>query len=382
MAVLGAGASSRFLWGRASHPVLRTVTQPVGCWDCGWQAKRYLLTDEILKLREFQKKKLATVYHVYGKKDLYFQSINDKLQKNRIILRSELQTLLHLCQTPADVEFAKQVIYRYHEENKNVMFGEFKFGPIFIRLCYELDLEEAALELLKDQSLGNFFHDCTSYNILMDMLFTKGQYEGALEVLVQMRNQKVRFSKDTYILAFAICYKLNNSNSCKICTTLLDEIEMKGNWLPTQASCFAVAFALKQNDIAKARSIYSQIRKTDGRLCNNLNLLIKVHNNELEDVLQMLEAASESPGPVYVRKIEFSEQVMNTVGEKLKHTRLYSQFNQIYRNLKDSGQITQLTLDDMLCYTSNEHRHALNLLKPKKVSQRTFKSLQSALLAE
>lgn len=29
--------------------------------------------------------------------------------------------------------------------------GEYKFGPLFMRLCYELDLEESAVELIKDQ---------------------------------------------------------------------------------------------------------------------------------------------------------------------------------------------------------------------------------------
>ncbi|CAH2296897.1 pentatricopeptide repeat-containing 2, mitochondrial isoform X1 [Pelobates cultripes] len=368
MAVLGAGR-----W------VLRAVSPPPAVCH---QAKRYLLTEEILKLRDFQKKKLAMVYHVYGKKDLYFQSVNDKLQKNRIILRSELQTLLHLCETPADVEFAKQVIYRYHEENKNVIFGEFRFGPIFIRLCYDLDLEDAALELVKDQSLGHFFHDCTSFNILMDMLFTKGQYERAVDVLLEMRQRKIKFSKDTYILAFASCYKLNNSDSCKICSTLLDEIEMKDSWLPTQAACFAVAFALKQKQFRAAKTVYSQIRNSNGKLCKNLHLLVKLHNNELEDVLHVLEVAVAATGPVFVRKPEFSEDVMSAIEEKLKHTELERRFNQVYLDLQNSGQISVLTLDDMLCFTPHEHRQNLNLFKKRKVSSRTFRSLQSALLVE
>lgn len=31
---------------------------------------------------------------------------------------------------------------------------------------------------------------------------------GALEVLIEMKNQDVKFNKDTYALAFAICYRL------------------------------------------------------------------------------------------------------------------------------------------------------------------------------
>lgn len=43
------------------------------------------------------------------------------------------------------------LIARYHAENKNINLGDYKFGPLFIRLCYELDLEESAMELIKDQ---------------------------------------------------------------------------------------------------------------------------------------------------------------------------------------------------------------------------------------
>ncbi|XP_064873438.1 pentatricopeptide repeat-containing protein 2, mitochondrial-like isoform X2 [Oncorhynchus nerka] len=41
---------------------------------------------------------------------------------------------------------------RDHEENSNVAFGEFKFGPPFMRLCYELGLEDMAAATLTDKS--------------------------------------------------------------------------------------------------------------------------------------------------------------------------------------------------------------------------------------
>ncbi|XP_004910868.1 pentatricopeptide repeat-containing protein 2, mitochondrial isoform X2 [Xenopus tropicalis] len=344
MALLGSWTAQRWLLENGGRSLLRAGAQLALC--CSLQAKRYLLTDDILKLHEFQKKKLTTLYQIYGKKDLYFQTIEEKLQRNGIILRDELKTLLHLCSTQPDVEFAKRVIYRYHEENKNVMFGEFRFGPVFLRLCYELDLEDIAVELLKDKTLHGFFSDCTSFNILMDMLFTKGQYERAVEVLVQMRNQRVRFSKETYILAFAICYKLE--------------------------------------EFVKARKLYSQIMNTDSKLCNNLLLLIKVHTSTVEDVLQFLEAAAQAMGSKFVKKTEFAEELLAATGQKLKsHTELYTRFNIVYHRLKDAGQISGLTLDQMLCYTPPElTRSNLHLIRNRKTSRRTFRSLQSTLLVE
>lgn len=43
------------------------------------------------------------------------------------------------------------MLTRYHSENHNLLYGDFKFGPLFMRLCYELGLEDFAAATLKDQ---------------------------------------------------------------------------------------------------------------------------------------------------------------------------------------------------------------------------------------
>lgn len=48
------------------------------------------------------------------------------------------------------------MITRYHAENKNFTLGEYKFGPVFMRLCYELDLEDSAVELVRDKVIYCF----------------------------------------------------------------------------------------------------------------------------------------------------------------------------------------------------------------------------------
>ncbi|KAK2117985.1 Pentatricopeptide repeat-containing protein 2, mitochondrial [Saguinus oedipus] len=85
--------------------------------------------------------------------ETYFRNLEEKLSQNKLILKEELITLLHLCESRDHVELAKNVIYRQLDkmENRNITVGEYKFGPLFMRLCYELDLEESAVELIKDQ---------------------------------------------------------------------------------------------------------------------------------------------------------------------------------------------------------------------------------------
>ncbi|XP_062984702.1 pentatricopeptide repeat-containing protein 2, mitochondrial [Elgaria multicarinata webbii] len=384
MAIALVEGSNRILREAINRSVLGTrVAAPPGCWSCIQGAQRYLLTDNVVQLQGFQQKKLETGYKISGQKDAYFRTMEEKLTKNRLILKDELKTLLHLCQTKDEVEMAKRVIYRYHEENKNVAFGEFRFGPLFMRLCYELDLETSAFELIKDQALHGFFADSTSFNILMDLLFTKGHYERALEVLLEMKNQGVKFNSETYLLASAICYKLNTSESCKICTTLFEDMQLKGDQIPRRAQYFAVAFALNQNDVVKAHSCYSQIMNTENRICSNLKILLQAASGDLEDLVKTLEMASESSTSHLVKKTEYCMSVLATIREKLQdNPALCVQFEETFANLHALGQVTSLTLDDLLCHTPRTKRHPLKPLKQNQASRRTFKPLGSVLLAE
>eukprot|EP00070_Physeter_catodon_P041873 XP_028348767.1 pentatricopeptide repeat-containing protein 2, mitochondrial isoform X3 [Physeter catodon] len=292
------------------------------CSRCPLGAKRYLLTDNIVKLKDFQHKKVAVACNLPGTKETYLRNLEEKLTQSKLILKEELRTLLHLCECWDDVELAKNVIYRYHAENRNITLGEYKFGPLFMRLCYELHLEETAVELIKDQHLRGFFSDSTSFNILMDMLFIKGKYKthswlltGALEVLIEMKNQDVKFNKDTYLLAFAICYKLNSPESFTICTTLREEALIKGEILSRRASCFAVALALNQNQLAKAISIFSQIMRPESIICTNLNIMIHIQSNMLKTLIDILKDAAEGNLSRFVKKHVFSEEVSNQPNE-------------------------------------------------------------------
>ncbi|XP_057597345.1 pentatricopeptide repeat-containing protein 2, mitochondrial isoform X3 [Hippopotamus amphibius kiboko] len=259
-----------------------------------------------------------------------------------------------------------------------------------MRLCYELDLEESAVELIKDQHLQGFFSDSTSFNILMDILFTKGKYKthswllaGALEVLIEMKNQDVKFNKDTYILAFAICYKLNSPESFKICTTLREEALIKGEILSRRASCFAVALALNQNELAKAISVFSQIMNPESIICTNLNIMIHIQSNMLKTLIDILQDAAEENLSRFVKKHVFSEEVLVKVREKVKDVpALLARFDKLCGKLHINGQVTTYSLDALLCHIPRDRGSHTVLLKQRTVSRRTFQPLSQSLWAE
>uniref|UniRef100_A0A671G7F3 Pentatricopeptide repeat domain 2 n=1 Tax=Rhinolophus ferrumequinum TaxID=59479 RepID=A0A671G7F3_RHIFE len=207
--------------------------------------------------------------------------------------------------------------------------------------------------------------------------------KGALEVLIEMKNQDVKFSKDTYVLAFAICYKLNSPESFKICTTLREEALIKGEVLSTRASCFAVALALNQNQVEKAISIFSQIMKPESIICTNLNIMIHIQSNMFKTLMEILKDATERNLSRYVKKHAFSEEVLAKVREKVKDVpALLARFDELYEKLHINGQVTTYTLDALLCHTPKDQKSHMMLLNKRTVSRRTFQPLSQSLWAE
>uniref|UniRef100_A0A671G7F8 Pentatricopeptide repeat domain 2 n=1 Tax=Rhinolophus ferrumequinum TaxID=59479 RepID=A0A671G7F8_RHIFE len=211
----------------------------------------------------------------------------------------------------------------------------------------------------------------------------KMSFTGALEVLIEMKNQDVKFSKDTYVLAFAICYKLNSPESFKICTTLREEALIKGEVLSTRASCFAVALALNQNQVEKAISIFSQIMKPESIICTNLNIMIHIQSNMFKTLMEILKDATERNLSRYVKKHAFSEEVLAKVREKVKDVpALLARFDELYEKLHINGQVTTYTLDALLCHTPKDQKSHMMLLNKRTVSRRTFQPLSQSLWAE
>uniref|UniRef100_A0A2I2YNT3 Pentatricopeptide repeat domain 2 n=1 Tax=Gorilla gorilla gorilla TaxID=9595 RepID=A0A2I2YNT3_GORGO len=207
--------------------------------------------------------------------------------------------------------------------------------------------------------------------------------KGALQVLIEMKNQDVKFTKDTYVLAFAICYKLNSPESFKICTTLREEALLKGEILSRRASCFAVALALNQNEMAKAMSIFSQIMNPESIACINLNIIIHIQSNMLENLIKTLKNAAEGNLSKFVKRHVFSEEVLAKVREKVKDVpALVAKFDEIYGTLHITGQVTTDSLDAVLCHTPRDRKSHTLLLNKRMVSRRTFQPLSQSLLAE
>ncbi|XP_029025786.1 pentatricopeptide repeat-containing protein 2, mitochondrial isoform X2 [Betta splendens] len=344
-------------------------------------AKRHLLSEDVIKLQDFQQRKLAVAYRLTASKGNFIDVFSQKLKSNKLIMTNELKLLLHLCQSADHMVVAREAIYRYHTVNRNMVIGEFKFGPLFMRLCYELGLEEMAAATITDKTMQGFFNDTTSFNIAINMLFTKHSYENALEVLRTMRNQGVPYNNDTLILATGTLYKLNTAESYRICTAIVEERQTKGYLIPRRAFCFAVGLALRQRDIKKAESLYSQILNTDSKICSNLKVALLTMSGAVTDAISILSAAK-LPKTPYLKKPEFSQEVVHLLRLRSEGRPYMMEVEQLVTQLEQAGQLTQETLDDMLCHTPIADRRHQPLMSERRTSRRTLRPLKFTLLSE
>ncbi|CAI9608795.1 unnamed protein product, partial [Staurois parvus] len=205
----------------------------------------------------FMEKKQAISYHIQNK-DLYFETIQKKFQNSEVIQENELTPMFYLCETESDVQLVKKCLLRFYEETETV---KYKFGPLLLRVCYVLDLVDTAFELLMDKSFRGALSDPVSYNLLLDLLYKHGQYERALEALLDMKIQCFRLNRITYFLAFAICYKLDNPRSLETCITLFEQSVMDGILHSRISLCFIVALALKQETMEQLGLFFRGLRK-------------------------------------------------------------------------------------------------------------------------
>uniref|UniRef100_A0A3Q2Q6X1 Pentatricopeptide repeat domain 2 n=1 Tax=Fundulus heteroclitus TaxID=8078 RepID=A0A3Q2Q6X1_FUNHE len=383
MAALGTLAAKccRSLLSNPGKGLFCGVLRP-GWFHGRFEAKRNLLSEDVIRLQDFQQRKLAVAHLATGSEGNYIELFKEKMQRNELILREDLKQLLHLCQTPDDMLIAREAISRYHAENRNLLYGDFKFGPLFMRLCYELGMEAMAAATLTDKNMKGFFLDSTSFNIAVNMLFIKGSYENALEVLRTMRSQRVPFNKDTMTLATGTCYKLNTAESYRICMTLIEEEQTRGQFIPRHAYCFAVALALRQNDLEKAQSMYSQIMSTDSKLCQNFKVMILAMSGDISEAVFVLSSAVLPKSPFFVKKPEFAQEVVDLLRLRSEGGPFEMKVEQVVTQLQRASQVTQQTLDDMLCHAPTGKRKPALMEEKRKTSRRTLRPLQSNLLSE
>ncbi|KAF4526431.1 hypothetical protein B566_EDAN015063, partial [Ephemera danica] len=181
-----------------------------------------------------------------------------------MIFTEDLKNMVHLAEaSPEDIDLILQMMLKFNNQNKEMRFGSFVFGPVVMRMYHFLNQPDAALKVFKDPALEGFFDQLISYQLLMDLLFVNGQYEEVMDVfdIVEKRQtQGARYPK----------HCVDSQESLKRALTLWKNIQEAGHVPMRRATTFAAALAVNQGAPHVALEILGTTRNQNYITVRNL----------------------------------------------------------------------------------------------------------------
>lgn len=278
--------------------------------------------------------------------------VRDDNAKN-LIFTEDLKNMVHLAQKE-DSPLLVEMIKRFCSQSKEVRFGNFIFGPVIMRLFHNLQESETALELFKDESLGGFFDQLMSYQILLDLLFEKGQYQDVLDTFDTIRTRQLqgsRYPKHSIILVFAACYKLNTVESFEYAKKVWHGAVEAGHIPLRRATTFMAYLALNQNMPHVSLEVLGNVKGQNYVSVRAIKCLALAHMNRFDDVVPIIRSILEQANPMHNK-----QTVPKDVIEKLKiafaenqDIDLQKDFEKVVGFLSNHGHIADQTLDEVLC---------------------------------
>jgi pentatricopeptide repeat domain-containing protein 2 len=278
--------------------------------------------------------------------------VKDESSKN-LIFTEDLKNMVHLSEIQ-DCPLVTQMIKRFCSQSKEVRFGNFVFGPVIMRLFHHLKDSQTALELFKDESLGGFFDQLVTYQILLDLLYEKGQYQEILDTfdIIQSRQlQGSRYPKHGIIVVFAACYKLNTPESLEYAKKVFHGAVDSGHIPLRRATTFIGALALNQNQPGVTMEVLSNLKGQNYVSVRALKVLALARMKRFDDVLPILRSILEMANPTQ-NKQTIPKDVLEILKECFKENTdkdLQVDFDKVINFLTTYNHVADQTLDEVLC---------------------------------
>lgn len=280
--------------------------------------------------------------------------VKDENSKN-LIFTEDLKNMVHISSQKEDIELLSQMIKRFCSQSKEVRFGNFIFGPPTMRLFHYIKDSQKALELFKDESLGGFFDQVITYQILLDLLFEKGQYQEVLDTfdIIQSRQlQGARYPKHVIILVFGACYKLNTKESLNYAKKVWKDSVQAGHTPLRRGATFFSALALNQKEPFVALEILTNLKGQNYVSVRALKALALARLNRFDDVLPILRSLLDVGNPMMQKQTipaDVVEELKKIFSEQDISKDLKADFEKTIGFLQTHGHIGTELLDQVLC---------------------------------
>lgn len=223
-----------------------------------------------------------------------------------------------------------------------------------MRMFHVLKNDDAALRMFLDPEMSGFFEQMMSYQILLNLLYTKGRYvdvRNTYDVIKSRQLEGGRFPKHCVVLVLGACYKENTPEAFKYSKALWSELSAAGHIPMRKAATFAAGLALKQNAPHIALEIIGNIPQQNYVTIRNIKIQALVDMNRLEDAIPLLrsilEVAPTGPNKQQTIVTDVMDNVKQAIA-KSSNEELQSDFLRIEKYLREHEHVSDSTLDELL----------------------------------
>ncbi|KAL1129869.1 hypothetical protein AAG570_012813 [Ranatra chinensis] len=260
---------------------------------------------------------------------MQFHDIEDKFKSkmkdfirpssSSMIFTEDLKHIVHLAELD-DLDLVQAMMVKFSQQNKELRFGSFVFGPVVMRMYHYLNKPIEALAAFRNSEMDNFFDQLISFQILMDLLLKNNMYDEVLEVFDIVKNKQLqgaKYPKNAVVLALAACYKLNTPESFEYAKRLWSELNEVGHYPMRRAATFAAALALKQNSPHIALEILTSMRQQTYVTIRNLKVAALADLGRPDDALPILRSVLETDESSPEKRSTFSAEIVSPISSTI-----------------------------------------------------------------
>lgn len=268
-----------------------------------------------------------------------------------MIFTEDLKNMIHLA-TEDDITLIIQMMNKFNEQNKQLRFGNFVFGPVVMRMLHHLQKPAIALECFNSPKLEGFFEQLITYQLLLDLLYEHKMYKEMLTTYEKIQSRQIegtKYPRNIIVLLMAACYKLNTADSCKYALSVWNCLKDAGHFPMRRATTFCAALAVNHNQPEACIEILANTKNQNYTTVRNLKAIALTRIGRLDETVNLLKSVLEGEGNV---KQTFNREVIEEVHaavEKSGNASLLQELNRIEKYFTEQGHIHEGSLDKQLC---------------------------------
>lgn len=326
---------------------------------CLFADVRHLYGSAVLGLDKYLEQREKMKHQFGDAKEKFFQRISQYFNTDTpgMVFTEDLKHVAYLCEDKdSDIELVVKMMKRFNQQNKELRFGTFVFGPVVLRLFYHLKKPDAVLQLFKDQELDGFFDQFSSYQIAMDLLFKEQRYQDVVDIFNSMQQKQLygtKYPRECVVLALGACYKLNTRESYEYALKLIHDARSVGALVLRKGLAFAAMLAVNHNEPKVAMELLALTAQLSYITVRNIRMMALADLDRVDDVFLTLRSIIHQDVPVQSRmEQQVCQQTVDKVDEcllRLGDKEKTHIFEQMKRALRENNHLCPQSLDDLLC---------------------------------